>query len=191
MRPMNLDAVKARLLGAPGRRDEIVAQLLHLGERQPARARLRIVGRAHRRADQLLGRPVARVVQLHRRYRTRRADRIGQLRQPFQLRIVEHAKLPFEALSHRLDMRRRRHGDAESALGAHRQPVMLFVGQPAIGMALLVGQRRQHETVLHRRPALQRQRFKQVVNGHPRLLCLSFAQCDRIRSVPVGWARGQ
>ena len=51
-----------------GSRDEVLRQLLDLGGRERARARLRVLGRADRlRADQRRGRSHAGVVQLHER----------------------------------------------------------------------------------------------------------------------------
>jgi hypothetical protein len=71
---VQFDAVEARPLGPLGTGDEVVAQLFHLGQAQGAGTGLLIVGRAHRSADQMLGRAFAGMIELRRGDRATRLD---------------------------------------------------------------------------------------------------------------------
>ena len=62
--------------------------------------------------------------------------------------VGEDAQLAREALALALHMGRAGHGQAEAALGPLGQPVEFVVREPAIGVALQVGERGQDEPVL-------------------------------------------
>ena len=94
-----------------------------------------------------------------------RFDPCRQPRQPFQMLVTKHPHLPGKPLTPRLHMRRTSHGQPEPALGPHNETPILIVGHDAIRMALLIGQRCQHETVFHHRPARHRERLKQFGRG--------------------------
>ena len=163
---VRFDAVEAGALRALCGGDEIVAQLLDLGQRQGARAGLCIVGRTHRRADEVLRRAVAGVVQLGGSDRTLRLDVAGQAREALEVLVAENAQLTGKSLADRLDVGRARHREPEPARRAHGQPVEFLVGQAPVRMALLVRQRRQHETVLHGRAVRERKRLEKLVYRH-------------------------
>ena len=78
--------------------------------------------------------------------------------------VAERPQLPGEAFADRLDMSRTGHRQTKTALGPHREPVVLLVGQNAVLLALGIGERSKHEAVLHRRPPTERHRVKQC--GH-------------------------
>jgi hypothetical protein len=135
-----------------------------------ARAALGIVGWADRLgADQLGGRLDAGMVKLDRRHRAARPDLGRQTLHARQMIVGEHAELAGKALAHALDVGRAGHHQAEASGGAPGQPVELVVGKLAVVMALGIGQRGQHEAVLHRRAAGEGQRFEEV--GHGELSC--------------------
>ena len=69
-------------------------------------------------------------------------------RQSGQVRVRPAAELAGKALSLRLDVRRAGQRGAETALRAQREPVVFVVGERAVGLALQVGERRQHEAIL-------------------------------------------
>ncbi len=72
------------------------------------------------------------------------------------MRVIETPELARKPLTKSLDMRGTCHRQTESALGAHREPVIFLIAQTAIGVALLVGQRSEHEPVRHCRTAHER-----------------------------------
>ncbi len=156
--------------------------------RQSARTRVFVVGGADRRcADQILGRTDARMMQLHDRYAALGADGGGQPRQTRKMRIAEDAELARKSLALRLHMRGAGHGEAEAAFGAHGQPTELFVGEPSVLMALKIGERRQHETILHGGPAHEGQRLEQSRHGN--YLNSDHGRLKRVeqRDQGVGW----
>jgi hypothetical protein len=67
------------------------------------------------------------------------------------------AELSGIPLSDQLDRGCRGHDKSESSRRAHFQPADLFIGQTAIGMALLVGKGSKYEPVFHRWPVCQGQ----------------------------------
>ena len=87
----------------------------------------------------------------------------GQTR---KMPVIMGAKLAREALPAILHRGGASHGQAETTLGPHGEPAEFLVTERSVGMALLVGQRRKHEPVLHRRTVLEGQGFKQ--GGHER-----------------------
>ena len=166
MGAMQFGAVEAGLLRPHSRGDEIVAQLLDLGQGQRPRAGFRIVRRAVRRlADQLLGAAHAGVVQLNDRDGVEFLDLGRQSGEASQMLVAEHAQLARKALPHPLHVGGAGHGQAEAAFGAIGQPAELVVGEHAIGMALAVGQRRQGHAVLHGRATGEGHRCEQVGQG--------------------------
>jgi len=87
-------------------------------------------------------------------------DRICQAGQALKVLVTEDTNLPGKALTGRLDVRGSCHGKSKATGRSHRQPVKLVIGQSAVSVALLVGERRQHEAISHCWPARQRQWFK-------------------------------
>ena len=151
---VQLHAVEAGAFGPHGGGDEVGDQLLHLGGGQRTGAGLGIVpGADGLLTGQRAVGPAARMLDLQRRTAATGVDAGGQARQPGQVVVRPHAQLAGKALAAALHMGGAGHGEGEAAAGAHRQPVVLRVGQRAIGIALPVGQRRQHEAVGHGRAA--------------------------------------
>ena len=116
-------------------------------------------------ADELRRRPVARVVELGVGHRASGVEIRGEAGEAVEMLVAEDAELSGEALTNGLDVRRAGHGEPEAALGAHRQPAVLVVRQGAIGMALLVGERRQHEPIRHRRTVQEVDGFERRRHG--------------------------
>ena len=71
----------------------------------------------------------------------------------------------WEALADGLDVGGAGHGEAEAALGPQGQPVELGVRQRPVRVALRVGERRQHEAVLHGGAVGEGQRREEVGQG--------------------------
>ena len=82
-------------------------------------------------------------------------------RQSGQVRVRPAAELAGEALSLRLHVRCAGQRGAEAALRPQRQPVVLVVGESAVGVALQIRERRQHEAVLQAGPARERDWIEQ------------------------------
>ena len=95
-------------------------------------------------------------------------------------RAYQHVEtqLAFEAFAVWLDIAGRRHHRTETAPGSHHQPVMLGLRKQAIGMALLVGERGQHEAIAHGVAGSEGERGKQV--GHD---CARCGQSSRKSSI--------
>ena len=74
--------------------------------------------------------------------------------------ITKYAQLPGEALAIWLHMGSGGHHQSKAARCAHFQPAMFLVRQDAVGMALLIGQRREHQPIGHRLAPLKRHRGK-------------------------------
>jgi hypothetical protein len=64
--------------------------------------------------------------------------------------VGERSQLTRETLTDPLHVRGTRHGQSESTTRSHRQPVMLLVGETAVGVTLHVREWSQHETIRHR-----------------------------------------
>ena len=151
MGAVDLHAVETGLFRADGGNDEVLDQRFHLAGGQRPRTGLGIVRRADGLGHQVLGRALAGVVQMDRRDAARFLDRAGQPREALQVVVGKDAELAREALALGLNMGRAGHGQAKSALGPHGQPMELFIREPPVGVALRVGDRCQHEAVLHGR----------------------------------------
>ena len=168
VRAVDLHAVEAGRLGAPCRRDEVVAQPMHLVVRQRPRSELLVLGGTERRLpDQRLRGAHAGVVQLQNRDAVVLVEAGGQTREPFPVIVREAAELTGEAPPRGLDVGRAGHRRAEAAGRAHRQPAMLVVGERAVVVTLLVRHRGQHEAVLHRGAGREREAGEQVGHGTP------------------------
>jgi hypothetical protein len=160
---VQFDAVEPCRVAPFGRGDERFDDLVHLGERQSSRPGAGVIGgRDGRGADEVGRCPTSRVVQLDDRDAALRADPGRQAGEPRDVLVAEAAQLPREALTARLDVAGTGHGHTEPALGAHRQPALLVVGQRPVGVALLIRQGGQHESVLHGRPVDEGHRVKRV-----------------------------
>ncbi len=167
VRAVQFDAVEAGALGADRRGDEVLAQLFDLGQRQRPRARLGVVRRADRlRADQVLRRAHAGVVQLHVRDAAGGLDARGQPRQPRQVRVRPAAELARESPGPAPARARRRSSSAP------KPPCARSVSQwysssdkRPVDVALQVGERREHEAVLQARAAGEGERIEQGGHG--------------------------
>jgi hypothetical protein len=149
MRAVQLHAVEAGLLGANRCGNERIARGFHFIEAHRPRAELVIGRRAMRRLADQVGRAAhAGMVQLHHRMRAGLVQRRRQPRQAGQVLVIPDAELPGKPCPLRLHMRGAGHRHAKAAFGALRQPFEFVIAQRAVGMALHVGQRGQHETVL-------------------------------------------
>jgi hypothetical protein len=73
----------------------------------------------------------------------------------FNVIIGKNPQLPGEAFPLGLNMRSASHDQAKLAFGSFGQPIEFRFRKPAIFMALLVGQRGQHEAVFHDRSAFE------------------------------------
>ena len=165
MGAVDLDPVEPGLVGPDRGGDEIIAQLLDLGGRKRASPGLGIGKRALRGLADQIGRAAhPGVVELDRGQAAIRAQLCRQRGQPRQVIVRPDPELAGKALALALDMGGGGHHQPEAALGAHRQPVDLVIGQGAVGMALQVGQRGQHEAVGHGRATGKGQRL--VAGGH-------------------------
>ena len=109
---------------------------------------------------------MARVVQLHRREATAAANGCGHPGQTRQVVIAVDSQLPrkrnaagFHGRGTGLDQR-------IAALGQLLHPEVVVHGGSAVELALLVGQRRQHEAVPHRRAVQESERFEEIRNRH-------------------------
>ena len=168
MRAVQLDSVEARPLGAHRRSDEVLFQSLDFVQRQRPRARFGIVRRTDwLSTDELARRTHPGMVQLHDRDGARPLHGRSQPGQALEMRVREDAELAGKSAPLCLDMRRAGHREPESPCGTQRQPAELLVRQPAVLVALAVGERRQHEAVLHCRATREGQRCEQV--GHASL----------------------
>jgi hypothetical protein len=63
--------------------------------------------------------------------------------------IAEAAELASKSLTYGLYVRSTRHGQSKTTFSALHQPREFFFRQCAIGIALLIGERSQHESVFH------------------------------------------
>src|SRR5487761_2793812 len=163
VRAVQLDAVEPGLFRAQRSRDEVRDQLLHLGVRQAARARLRVGGRAYRCAtDQFRGSAHAGVMQLHDGDALLCLDRTRQAPQSRKVIVRPDAQLPGETFSDRLHVGGAGHRQTEAALRAHDEPAEFLFGQAAVFIALAICQGSQHEAVLHGRPVAETQRVQQM-----------------------------
>ena len=169
MGTVEFDAVESRQIAADRCCDERLDDLFHLGGRQRARPVLGIAGgRDGGCADELSGGTASRVVQLDDRHTALRADPRRQPGEARKMLVPEAPQLPLEPFTARLDVARTGHRHAEPARGAHRQPPLLVIGERPVGIALLIGQGRQHESVLHGRSVGEGDDVERC--GHGRLL---------------------
>ena len=152
MRPVKFDSVETGVTSAAGRGNEGTDHLVHFVVRHRTRTRFGIIRGAHRiGASDLARGPVAGVVQLHDRDTARHLDVAGESCEAGDVRIVVDAQLTGESDTDGLNRGGARHGQAETAEGAHREPAVLVVGEGAVRVALLVRQRSEHQPVRHRR----------------------------------------
>ena len=70
--------------------------------------------------------------------------------------IAEATKLTCKTLANGLNVRSTRHGESKTTFSALHQPREFFFRQCAIGIALLIGERSQHESVFHGWPMSKR-----------------------------------
>ena len=90
---------------------------------------------------------------------------IAKAHETVEVLICETAKLPGKSLPDGLHMRCTCHGESESALGTHGEPLVLIVRQCAINMTLLIGEWRKHEAILHGRAMRERDGIEQRHHG--------------------------
>ena len=166
VRPMQLHAIEAGLLGPHRGTHEVLNQLLNLGERERSGAGFGVVRGAHGlHAVKRFRRPVAGMMQLHDGHAVVPPNLVCEPLEAIQLMIAPRAELTRKSTPHLLHMRSTGHGQPEAALRTHREPAELFIGQDTIVMALGVGQRGQHEAVLHAGPARECQLVAQARHG--------------------------
>jgi len=154
---MKFDTVETGALRTHRSGHEVGHELLGLGRGERASTGFRIVRRAQRcLTDQILGRTMSGVVQLHDGQTVVGFDRRGEQRESGEVLVTEHAELPGETLTGALHVGGARHRETEPTLGAHHEPALLLVRQRAVGVTLHVGEWREHEPVLHTRTVRER-----------------------------------
>lgn len=142
---MNFDTVKASGLRSNGGCHKICDQSFNLGRRQAPRTAFRVV----RRSDPVEAgkRTIARMRQLQAGDRTGSLQTTSEPREARQMLVAKGAELPLVTLPDRLNMRGAGHRHPKPALGTHRQPAILVIGQGAVRTTLRIGQRSQHQPV--------------------------------------------
>ena len=82
--------------------------------------------------------------------------------QALQVVIRVTVQLSGKTLANSLHVGGAGHHQAETAPGPHGQPAILVIGQATVLVALQIGQRRKHETVLHHSATVETHWLKQV-----------------------------
>ena len=149
---MDFDTVESRRIAPDRSRDERLDDLVHLCGRHRPRPGLGVIGGSKGgRTDELSRRAASRVMQLDDGHTAVRADTRSKSGEAREMVVAETPELSFEAQTARVDVAGARHGHTEPAGGAHREPPLLGSRERPVGIALLIGQRGQHESVLHGR----------------------------------------
>ena len=150
--------------------DEIVPGLLDLGQRHGAGIGFRVCRRAQGLpADQRGRRAHAGMMKLQHCVRFLRAQGAGKPGKAGDMSVVMGAKLARKALTAILNRGRARHCQAKTALRPHGEPAKFVVAEHSVGMALLVGQRGQHETLELSERNLNREQVEQIAKERLRL----------------------
>jgi hypothetical protein len=90
------------------------------------------------------------MVKLHDCHAPGHLDVARQAGEPGDVRIIMNPQLAGKSDTNRLHGRGTRHRETKSAESPHGEPTVLFVGESPVGVALLVGQWRKHQTIRHR-----------------------------------------
>lgn len=86
-------------------------------------------------------------MQLSDRDRAGGVDVTGETGETRELVIAPHAELAGETLANGLHVRSAGHCQPEAAVGSKRQPAVLVVREGSVVVALLIGQRSEHEVI--------------------------------------------
>jgi hypothetical protein len=149
---VEFDAVEARFLGSNGGGDEVGDDLLDLAGRHLSGSNVTVdTGSDGGLADEFTWSPTTSVVELDDGEAAVGLDAARESRESGKVVVTEAPELTRESLSDALDVAGTGHGETEATFGPVGQPGILFVAERPIGIALLVGERGQHEAIGHGR----------------------------------------